>query len=187
MGIGDMTFFGAVILLWDNVGYMYMYVYVCSHAHGNKHKTFHVTCCSAGFQLYMWGHTNLCGCHICLSFPRLFGIIREGSHFPGFVSAIGLRLRLVEAEGRARSWASAASEWALSGHHPPGAPHIGEPASSHIQGLLLRLLLHHPQKFLLLFLLLAKLNPPIFLLLLHPYLSRPRRNLWTKIPLLPGW
>ena len=32
--------------------------------------------------------------------------------------------------GRARSWASAASEWALSGHHPPGAPHIGEPASS---------------------------------------------------------
>ena len=71
-GIGDMTFFGAVIFLWD---ICICIVYVCSHAHGNKHQTFHATCCSAGFQLYMWGHTNLCGCHICLSFPRLFGIM----------------------------------------------------------------------------------------------------------------
>lgn len=48
----------------------------------------------------MWGHAATCGCSLCFCFPRLFGLVREGSSYPGFVVSAGLRLRVAEAELR---------------------------------------------------------------------------------------
>ena len=48
----------------------------------------------------MWGHTHTCACSICASLNRVFVLIKEGTHLPGFVPLAGGHVRVLEGEVR---------------------------------------------------------------------------------------
>ena len=48
----------------------------------------------------MWGHSQSCGCTLCITFSRVFGLVREGTSLPGFVPLASGPLRVLEGELR---------------------------------------------------------------------------------------
>ena len=81
----------------------------------------------------MWGHAASCGCPICLSLPRIFTVIREGSELPTFVGCAGVRLRITEGELRdevARGRAALGPGPPPPGPAPPRETEVSQPAAA---------------------------------------------------------